>query len=55
MPDAWIDHENTKTRHEIPFNRHLYAFESPRSLTEIDTELKVVTEWIMTMIKGLGA
>lgn len=55
VPDAWIDHEKTKTGYEIPFNRHFYVFEPPRSLTEIDTDLKIVTDRIMTMIKGLGA
>ncbi len=52
-PDAWIDHEKTKVGYEIPFNRHFYVFKPPRPLTEIDAELKGVTDRIMTMIKGL--
>lgn len=55
VPDAWIDHEKTKIGYEIPFNRHFYVFEPPRSLTEIDADLKQCTDRILTMIKGLSA
>jgi len=53
-PDAWIDHEKTKVGYEIPFNRHFYVFKPPRDLAEIDTELKIVTDRILTMIGGLS-
>ena len=53
-PDAWIDHEKTKVGYEIPFNRHFYVFKPPRPLAEIDAELKVVTDRILTMIGGLS-
>jgi type I restriction enzyme M protein len=53
VPDAWIDHEKTKVGYEIPFNRHFYVFKAPRSLHEIDEELKGVTSRIMTMLEGL--
>ena len=53
-PDAWIDHEKTKVGYEIPFNRHFYVFQPPRDLTEIDAELKVVTDRILTMIGELS-
>jgi type I restriction enzyme M protein len=52
--DAWIDHEKTKVGYEIPFNRHFYVFKPPRELAEIDAELKVVTDRILTMIGGLS-
>ncbi len=52
-PDAWIDHDKTKVGYEIPFNRHFYVFQPPRPLAEIDAELKVVTDRILTMIGGL--
>ena len=52
--DAWIDHDKTKVGYEIPFNRHFYVFKPPRPLAEIDAELKVVTDRILTMIKGLS-
>ncbi|MCC9608269.1 type I restriction-modification system subunit M [Blastopirellula sp. JC732] len=54
VPDAWIDHEKTKTGYEIPFNRHFYVFKPPRDLAEIDAELKVVTDRIVEMIGGLS-
>jgi type I restriction enzyme M protein len=54
-PDAWIDYEKTKVGYEIPFNRHFYVFTSPRPLSEIDAELKTVTDRILTMIGGLSA
>jgi type I restriction enzyme M protein len=54
-PDAWIDTEKTKVGYEIPFNRHFYVFKPPRSLAEIDGELKGVTDRILTMINGLTA
>ncbi|MBD9454055.1 SAM-dependent DNA methyltransferase [Rhizobium sp. RHZ02] len=53
--DAWIDHEKTKTGYEIPFNRHFYVFEPPRSLAEIDADLKQVTGRILQMIGELSA
>ncbi len=52
-PDAWIDHDKTKTGYEIPFNRHFYVFKPPRPLAEIDAELKGVTDRILTMIGGM--
>jgi type I restriction enzyme M protein len=52
-PDAWIDAEKTKVGYEIPFNRHFYVFKPPRPLTEIDVELKGVTDRILKMIAGL--
>jgi type I restriction enzyme M protein len=54
-PDAWIDHEKTKVGYEIPFNRHFYVFEPPRSLAEIDADLARVTLRIKEMIEGLSA
>jgi len=53
-PDAWIDHDKTKVGYEIPFNRHFYVFKPPRPLAEIDAELKVVTDRILTMIGDLS-
>jgi type I restriction enzyme M protein len=53
-PDAWIDKEKSKVGYEIPFNRHFYVFEPPRSLHAIDEELKAVTANIMRMLEGLA-
>jgi type I restriction enzyme M protein len=54
VPDAWIDHEKTKVGYEIPFNRHFYVFTPPRSLEQIDAELKAVTDRILVMLGGLA-
>jgi type I restriction enzyme M protein len=54
-PDAWIDVEKTKIGYEIPFNRHFYVFDVPRSLAGIDADLLLVTDRIKIMIDGLAA
>ncbi len=54
-PDAWIDESKTKVGYEIPFTRHFYVFKPPRSLEEIDADLKETTDRILEMIKGLSA
>ena len=54
VPDAWIDREKTRVGYEIPYNRHFYVFKPPRSLEEIDAELKGVTGKIMGMLEGLA-
>lgn len=53
-PDAWIDAEKSKVGYEIPFNRHFYVFEPPRSLHAIDEELKAVSTNIMKMLEELA-
>lgn len=53
-PDAWIDEDKSKVGYEIPFNRHFYVFEPPRSLQAIDEELKAVTASIMKMLGELS-
>lgn len=53
-PDAWIDEEKSKVGYEIPFNRHFYVFEPPRSLHAIDEELKIVSANIMRMLEELA-
>ena len=54
VPNAWIDHDKTKIGYEIPFNRHFYVFKPPRELSEIDAELKGVTDAIVEMIGELS-
>jgi type I restriction enzyme M protein len=53
-PDAWIDEEKSKVGYEIPFNRHFYVFQPPRSLEAIDADLKLVTDRIKMMLDGLS-
>lgn len=54
VPDAWIDESKTKVGYEIPFNRHFYVFKPPRSLDQIDAELKAVAGRIMGTLEGLA-
>ncbi len=53
-PDAWIDQAKSKVGYEIPFNRHFYVFEPPRSLHAIDEDLKTVTASIMKLLGELA-
>ena len=63
VPDAWIDESKTDAQDgevgivgfEIPFNRHFYVFQPPRSLAAIDRDLKACTDRIKQMIEGLSA
>lgn len=55
FPDAWINYEKTKVGYEIPFNRHFYIFTPPRSLPEIDAELKQTSDDIVRLIRELSA
>ena len=52
--DAWIDESKSKVGFEIPFNRHFYVFEPPRSLEKIDAELKAVSANILRMLEELA-
>jgi len=54
-PDAWIDHEKTRVGYEIPFTRQFYVFEPPRSLEDIDADLKACTDRIKAMIEEMVA
>jgi len=61
VPDAWIDPTTCDAKdgqvgrvgYEIPFNRHFYVFQPPRTLSAIDADLKATTDRILTMIGGL--
>jgi type I restriction enzyme M protein len=61
-PDAWIDQGYCDEKdgrvgrvgYEIPFNRHFYVFKPPRSLAEIDADLKQSTARILEMIQQLS-
>ena len=63
VADAWIDEgkcdaidgEVGIVGFEIPFNRHFYVFAPPRSLDEIDGDLKACTDRIKQMIEALSA
>jgi type I restriction enzyme M protein len=52
-PDAWIDHSKIKVGYEIPFNRHFYQYEAPRSLENIEADIVALEIEIMAMLKGV--
>jgi len=58
LPDAWIDESKCDEQdgqvsivgYEIPFNRHFYQYQPPRSLEEIDADLDKVSREIMKLL-----
>ena len=55
IPDAWVDHNKTKTGYEIPFNRHFYIYEPPRPLDDIRSDLQHLEHEITTMLAAVTA
>lgn len=55
VPDAWIDHDKTKTGYEIPFTRHFYRYTPPRPLEEIQKDLRGLVTEIQLMLAEVGA
>ncbi|MBX3279773.1 MAG: SAM-dependent DNA methyltransferase [Acidobacteria bacterium] len=51
VPDAWMDRSKDKVGYEINFNRHFYRYTPPRSLEEIDAELKQAEEEILRLLR----
>jgi type I restriction enzyme M protein len=50
-PDAWMDRNKDKIGYEINFTQYFYKYVSPRSLEEIEKDIKKVTEEIQELIK----
>ena len=50
VPDAWVDHTKTKMGYEIPFTRHFYKYVPPRTLAEIDVEIKQLEKEIQALL-----
>lgn len=55
IPDAWMDRSKDKVGYEINFNRHFYRYTPPRSLAEIDADLKRAEEEIVRLLKEVTA
>ena len=59
VADAWIDANKRDEKdgeigiigYEIPFNRHFYVYQPPRSLEEIDADLDRVSAEIMELLR----
>jgi type I restriction enzyme M protein len=52
-PDAWIDESKSKVGYEISFTRYFYEYQSPRSLAEIDSDLKNHVNEIQQLLSGI--
>jgi len=50
VPDAWVDDSKTKVGYEIGLNRYFYTYTAPRSLSEIEGELKQIEQEIADML-----
>jgi type I restriction enzyme M protein len=50
VPDAWMDRTKDKVGYEINFNRYFYLHTRPRSLHEIDIDLKKVEQKILELL-----
>jgi type I restriction enzyme M protein len=55
VPDAWVDHSRTKIGYEIPLSRHFYKYVAPRSLEDIDADIKVLEDDIRRLFAGVTA
>ena len=51
VPDAWMDRAKDKVGYEINFNRHFYKYTPPRSLEEIDADLKRAEDEILRLLR----
>ncbi len=54
VPDAWIDEEKTKVGYEVPFTRVFYKYQPPRSLKEIDKDLKLKVAKIQALLSEVS-
>ncbi len=52
VPDAWIDYSKTKIGYEIPLNRYFYVYQPPRSLDEIEADMKALEQEISVLLGG---
>lgn len=54
-PDAWIDNSKTKVGFDIPFTRHFFKHQEPRSLSAIDDDLDAVLGRIRARLEAVKA
>ena len=50
-PDAWMERSKDKIGYEINFTQYFYKYVPPRSLEEIEKDIKKVTQEIQELIK----
>ena len=62
VPDAWIntsirdpkDNGVSKVGDEINFNRSFYQYQPPRTLEQIETEIRTLEKEILTMLRDVA-
>jgi len=54
VPDAWVDQTKTRISYEIPLTRHFYKYKPPRSLEEIDAEIKTLEAEIQSLLREVA-
>ncbi|MEM7532298.1 MAG: class I SAM-dependent DNA methyltransferase [Chloroflexota bacterium] len=50
VADAWADQAKIRTGYEINFNRYFYSYTPPRSVSEIDADLKSLEQQIISLL-----
>ena len=55
VPDAWMGRSKDKIGYEINFNRHFYMHTPPRSLEEIDADLRHAQKTIVHLLQNVLA
>ncbi len=50
VPEAWVDVDKTKIGYEIPLTRYFYKYVPPRTLEEIDAEIKALEDEIQGLL-----
>ena len=55
VPDAWVDDSKTKIGYEIPLTRRFYRYDPPRSLSEIDGNIKALQGDIVELLEEVAS
>ena len=50
VPEAWVDESKTKIGYEIPFTRHFYTYEPPRTLDAISQDIMTLESEIRDLL-----
>lgn len=53
VPNSWIDWESASVGYEILFNKYFYTYTPPRSLQEIDSELKELEQEVQELLSEI--
>jgi type I restriction enzyme M protein len=51
IPDAWVDHSKTRIGYEVLVTRQFYRSAPPRSLSEIDMEIRTLETTIQELLR----